>query len=137
MTSTSPKIDLQFKNEKVRFSISSCTTDKKHSFYTLTKQEAEQFIKRLQYLEQYTWSQFANPAKREDGLTTEKPNLKSFDLIDQQNKDYLLDQIYFREDKYYFHFRVGKLGLFRVFGYQYKQFFYITHLDPKGKIHHS
>ena len=133
MTSTSPKIDLQFKNEKVRFSISRCTTDKKHSFYTLTKQEAEQFIKRLQYLEQYTWSQFANPAKRGDGLTMEKPNSDSFNLIDQQNKD----QIYFQEDKYYFHFRIKQSEPFRVFGYQYKQFFHITHLDPKGKVHHS
>ena len=91
MTGTSPKIDLQFQNEKVRFSISSCTTDKKHSFYSLTKQEAEQLIKRLQYLERYTWSQFANPVDRKNGLTIEKPNSNSFNLIDQQDKDYLLD----------------------------------------------
>ncbi|MFH1454864.1 MAG: hypothetical protein ABIF22_00875 [bacterium] len=52
-------------------------------------------------------------------------------MIDEQNTspEKLAEQ-------YYFHFRVEQRGLFRVFGYQKRQFFCITHIDKDGKIHH-
>jgi len=68
---------------------------------------------------------------REHGVTLEKRGSESFEMIDGQNTSAskLLEQ-------YYYHFRVEQKGVFRIFGYQYRQFFCITHIDPIGKIHH-
>ena len=56
---------------------------------------------------------------------------KSNPIILQQDKS--IEKI---TEQYYFHLRVEKKGLFRVFGYQKKQFFCITHIDPNGNINH-
>ena len=128
----STKFDLEYAEFKVRFSICDCSLDKKLSFWKLDSREhAERFISRLKYLEKLTWTQFAN-LPRENGLTLEKPGTPNFKLIDRQNTS---------EKKLieprYFHFRIEQKGLFRVFGYQYEQFFCITHIDPHGNINHS
>lgn len=129
---TPSKINLQFAEYKVVFSICDCSLDKKYSFYYgLNRESSEKFLKKLKHLEQLTWSQLS-ALPREDGLTPEKTDAESFQMIHEQNTcpDKLVEQ-------YYFHFRVEKKGLFRVFGYQYKHYFCITHIDYKGRIHHS
>lgn len=123
------KIDTQYENERVFFLFNSCALDKHHSFYSLNKEQAKQLLDRINYISSMTWKQFAN-LPREQGLTSEKQNTNSFNLIHQQNP--LEEKI---AEQYYFHFRVKPSQPFRVFGYQYKQFFHITHLDPKGKVH--
>lgn len=76
------------------------------------------------------WKQFASLG-REDGLTVEDPNSDNFKMI--QEKDSSIGKIV---EQHYFHFRVEKDGLFRIFGYQRKQFFCITQIDANGAINH-
>lgn len=125
---TSTKFNLQYAEAKVSFSLSDCSLDKKYSFWRLNRGQAEKFVERLRHIEKLTWKQFAS-LPRKDGLTPERSD--NFDLIHKQNtsEGKLVEQ-------YYFHFRVEKIGLFRVFGYQRDQFFCITHIDPDGKINH-
>ncbi len=127
---TPTKFDLQYAENKVRFSICDCSLDKKYSFWSLDRQQAMKFIARLRYIEKLKWKEFAN-LSRKNGVTPEKSGSPNFDLIHTQNtcESKLMEP-------YYFHFRVEQIGLFRVFGYQHKQFFYITHIDPNGKINH-
>ena len=68
---------------------------------------------------------------REHGTTVEIKGSESFAMIDEQDTSAskLLEQ-------YYYHFRVEQKGVFRIFGYQRKQFFCITHIDRDGRIHH-
>ena len=124
------KIDLQYAEESVRFSIANCSIDKKYSFWSITKEEAKKLVKKLAHFETMNWKQTA-ALPRENGLTSEKRGSESFSLIDNQNsnKDKMLEQ-------HYFHLRIEPRGLFRIFGYQRMSIFYITHIDPKGKIHH-
>ena len=128
--STSTKIDLEYAEEKVCFSICDCSLDKKYSFYCLGKEQAKRFIEKLKHVEKMTWKQLS-ALRRDTGLTTEKIGSSNFDLIHEQSsyEGKLMEQ-------YYFHFRVELRGLFRVFGYQKRQFFCITHIDPNGKINH-
>lgn len=125
----STKIDLAYAEAYVCFSITDCAL-KKYSFWCLDKQQAETLLKRLKHIEKLTWNQFAN-LSRQDGVTPEKPDTPNFDMIHEENTSpgKMVEQ-------YYFHFRVEKKRLFRVFGYQRKQFFCITHIDPNGKINH-
>ncbi len=127
---TPTKFDLQHSESNVVFSISDCSLGKKYSFWCLNKEQAKRFLARLIYVEKLTWSKFAN-LPRDKGVTSEKVGSDNFDLIHKQNTSAskLVEQ-------YYFHFRVEQRGLFRVFGYQRNQFFYITHIDPDGKINH-
>ncbi len=127
---TPSKIDLRFAEQKIIFLICDCSLDKNYSFWKLSREQAERFIKRLKHIEQLTWSQFSN-LPRASGLTPEKSEDTSFDLIHGQNTaaEKLVEQ-------YYFHFRVEQTGLFRIFGYQKRQFFCITHIDRDGIIHH-
>lgn len=128
---TSSKFDLEYAEHKVIFSICDCTLNKKYSFYNnLTKEKAKKFLGKLQYFEKYTWRQFAN-LSRENGVTCERKNSDNFNLIHNENTlgRNVLEQ-------YYYHFRVEPRGLFRIFGYQKEQIFYITHIDPNGKINH-
>lgn len=127
---TPTKFDLQYAENKVRFSICDCSLDKKYSFWSLDKQQAIKFLDRLRYIEKLKWKEFAN-LPRKNGVTPEKSGSMNFDLIHTQStcESKLVEQ-------YYFHFRVEQVGLFRVFGYQHEQFFCITHIDPNGKINH-
>lgn len=127
---TPTKFDLQHTEKKVCFSICDCSLDKKYSFWCLDKKQAKKFIEKLRYIEKMTWKQLAG-LPRKKGLTSEKSGSSNFDLIHEQNtsESKIVEQ-------YYFHFRVEQKGLFRVFGYQKEQFFYITHIDPEGKINH-
>ncbi|MAZ56253.1 hypothetical protein CL653_00470 [bacterium] len=123
------KFDLGYAESNVCFSITDCSL-KKYSFWCLNKQQAETLLKRLKHIEKLTWSQFIN-LSRQDGVTPEKNDTPNFIMIHEENTspDKMVEQ-------YYFHFRIEKRGLFRVFGYQKKQFFCITHIDPNGKINH-
>ena len=127
---TSTKFDLIHTESKVCFSISDCSLNKKYSFYDLGRELAKKFIIRLQHIEKMTWSQFIN-SPRKDGVTPEKKDGENFNMIHEENSS---EQKFV--EQYYFHFRVEKLGLFRIFGYQKGQIFYITHIDPSGKINH-
>jgi len=127
---TPTKFDLQYAEEKVCFSVCDCSLDKEYSFWCLSKEQAKKFLERLRYIEKLTWKQFAN-LPRKNGLTSEKANSPNFSLIHKQNTS----ESRFVE-QYYFHFRVEQVGLFRVFGYQRGQFFFITHIDPYGEINH-
>lgn len=127
---TPAKFDLLYAEKQVRFSISDCSLDKKFSFWSLDKQQAEKLIKRLKQIEKLTWKQFAS-LQRKNGLTPEKQGSSNFDLVHNQSTSE--SKI---TEQYYFHFRVEQTNLFRVFGYQHQQFFSITHIDPKGKINH-
>lgn len=114
----------------VVFSICDCSLGKKYSFYNLNRKQATIFLKRLRNIEKLKWKQFISlPCK--DGVTPEKNGSKNSNMIHEENTSErkVVEQ-------YYFHFRVEKIGLFRVFGYQKDQFFCITHIDPNGKINH-
>ncbi|MDP3958394.1 MAG: hypothetical protein Q8Q36_02960 [bacterium] len=124
------KIDLRHADEKIIFLICDCSLHKDYSFWKLTRDQAERFIGRLKYIETLTWSQFSGNS-RDRGLTTEKPGTDSFEMIDFQNTS--PEKIV---EKYYFHFRIEQTGKFRIFGYQKRQFFCITHIDRDGEIHH-
>ena len=129
-TETPTKFDLLYTEHKVVFSICDCSLDKKYSFWCLNKEQATKFRDRLRHIEKLTWKQFAS-LPRKNGLTPEKSDSPNFDLIHSQNSSErkIVEQ-------YYFHFRVEQINLFRVFGYQRGQFFYITHIDPKGEVNH-
>jgi len=129
---TPSKIDLRYAEEKVVFYICNCSLDKKYSFYGLDKGEATKLIKKLRHIEEMTWSQWAS-LDRKRGLTSEIPESDSFSMIDAQDSS----EQKMVDIRYYFHFRIEQTGLFRVFGYQRKQFFCVTHMDPKGNIHHN
>ena len=125
------KIDLRYAEENIVFVICDCSLRKSYSFYGLSREEATKLIEKLKYIEKHTWKQFAN-IDRTNGLTSEKPNTEGFKLIHEQNSS-----IKKLAEQYYFHFRVEKSDLFRVFGYQRNHYFCITHIDPNGKIQHS
>lgn len=126
------KVNAIHADEKVCFSVTDCSLDKKYSFWSLVKGEAELLVKRLKEIEKMTWKQFAG-LPRKNGLTKEKSASKSFCLIEGQDTS---DESKMTGEAYYFHFRIQQKGLFRVFGYQSGRCFRITHIDPKGKIHH-
>ena len=125
------KIDLRHAESRVVFSFCDCSLDKKHSFYDISRDEATKLINRLRYIEKMTWKQLAS-LSREDGLTSEDIGCNNFEMIKQ--KDTSEQQM--TGERYYFHLRIEKKGLFRVFGYQKGQLFCITHVDPRGKINH-
>jgi hypothetical protein len=132
MTDQAPsKIDLRYAESLVVFSICDCSLNKKHSFYGLSREKATELIKRLRYIEKLTWKQLAS-LSRQDGLTFEDVGSDNFEMIKEQ--DTSAQQM--AGERYYFHFRVEKVGLFRVFGYQKCQLFCITHIDPDGEINH-
>lgn len=125
------KINLLHSDSKIIFLIRDCSLNKDYSFWKLNREQAELFIARLKHIEEMTWAQFSN-IPRGFGLTVEKPGTKSYDMIDLQNTspEKLMGE------KYYFHFRIKQSDLFRVFGYQKRQYFCITHLDRDGSVHH-
>lgn len=128
---TPSKIDLQYAERKIVFYFCDCSLNKNYSFYGLSKEEATRLIKKLRYIEKMTWKQFAN-LDRKNGLTSEIPESNSFNMISVQDSS----EQKIAGVRYYFHFRIERNGEFRVFGYQKDQFFCITHIDPKGDIHH-
>ncbi len=130
---TSKRIDFNYSDHGVVFSIRDCSLDGKYSFWKMDKKEAERLIKRLGYFENMTWRQFS-ALPREKGITKEKKNTESFEMI--KNQDSSTKKI--AGETYYFHFRVsGTKKTFRVFGYQERHFFCITHIDREGRIHHK
>lgn len=130
---TASKIDLRYSEQKIVFTICDCSLDKKYSFYYgLNRETAEKFIDKLKHFELYEWRQLSG-LDRKHGLTTERPGTDSYNMIDSQNNS----PEKLTGEKYYFHFRIEQTGKFRVFGYQKKQFFCITHIDYKGQIHHD
>lgn len=128
---TPSKIDLRHAESRVVFSICDCSLNKNYSFYGLNRTEAAKFINKLQHIEKMTWRQLAS-LPREKGITPEKPASESFNMICEQD----FSEQGLTNEKYYFHFRIEQVGLFRIFGYQKDQLFCITHIDRKGKIHH-
>ena len=124
---TKTKIDLEYSEEKVHFSICDCSLNKKYSFWSLNREQAKKFIEKLKHIEKMKWKELA-ACPRETGLTPERHDSGNFKMIDEQNT-YAAKLT----EQHYFHFRVERTGLFRVFGYQKHQFFYITHIDPRGR----
>jgi hypothetical protein len=68
---TPTKIDLQYTEFRVIFSICDCSLDKEYSFWRLDREQATRFLKRLQYIEKLTWGQFASLPQK-NGITIEK-----------------------------------------------------------------
>lgn len=126
---TPSKIDLRHAESRVVFSICACTLNKKYSFFGLSREEATKLIEKLRHIEKLIWKQWAS-LDRKNGLTSEDPKSENFDMIAAQDSS----EQQMVDERYYFHFRVEKIGLFRVFGYQKGQLFCITHIDPRGKI---
>ena len=127
--STPSKIDLLHAESRVVFYFCECSLNKKHSFYGLIREDAKKLIDKLRHIEKLTWKQLAS-LSRKDGLTPEISGSDSFNMIsDQDSSEQQMAGV-----RYYFHFCVEKIGLFRVFGYQKDQFFCITHIDPNGNI---
>lgn len=125
------KIDLQYADSTVIFRFHDCCLKKGRSFYDLSRDQATVLLERIRYIERLTWRQLSGLG-RKDGLTVEIPNSETYALIEEQNSsDRLL------VERHYFHIRVEKSDTFRLFGYQYKEFFCITHIDPIGRFHHS
>ena len=127
---TPTKIDIQYADEHVLFDISDCTLNKKYSLCNLKRDDLKKFVSKLQYYRKLTWRKFGDN-DRATGLTKERPGTESCNMIDGENS---------RPEKvvkrYYFHFRIGSQhSTFRVFGYQHKNAFCITHPDLKGAIH--
>lgn len=129
---TLSKTDPRHSESRVVFYFCDCSLNKKYSFYGLDKEKATRLIDKLKHIEKMEWKQFSNPSQRRNGLTPEKKESESFNMIHDQNSS---EKQFF--EQYYFHFRIEQTGLFRVFGYQRDQFFCITHIDPGGLIHHS
>lgn len=125
----STKIDIQYAEKKIIFLICDCSLHKDYSFWKLSRNQAEMFIERLKYIEQLDWNQFSNLG-REKGITSEISGTDSYEIINEQNTspEKFIEQ-------YYFHFRIKHGEKFRVFGYQKRQYFCITHIDYEGKIH--
>jgi len=112
--------------------MSNCSLDKKYSFKHLRPQEKAELENKMKYLEKMTWRALAN-LPRENGLTREKLNSPGYKLINEQDPS--INKMP-GVDHYYFHFRVKNRGLFRVFGYQQDECFYVTQIDPNSKINH-
>lgn len=125
------KIDLLHAEERVVFYFCDCSLNKNHSFYSLKREEATKLIKKLKHIEQMTWKQWAS-LDRKNGLTPEIEKTDSYNMISAQDSS----EQQLAGVRYYFHFRIEQTHLFRVFGYQKRQFFCITHIDPNGRIHH-
>jgi hypothetical protein len=128
---TPSKIDSRYSEHKVLFSICDCSTGKNSSFYNITRIQAEEFLGRLKHIEKLEWRQLA-ALPRESGITVERPDSDSFNMINEQNSS--LEKL---TEQYYFHFRVEQKGKFRIFGYQRGQLFCITHIDADGRVHHD
>ena len=128
----STKIDLRYKEENVYCLFSSCSTDKKWTLYTLNGDNIKILIERLKHLEKLTWGQLANPSQRGLGLTVEKQNSNTFEMIEQQDRHTVGV-----EAQHYFHIRVKQRDPMRLLGYQYRQFFCITHIDSGGNLYHK
>lgn len=126
----STKIDLRYANEDIAFRISDCCTKNKYSLSKLSRNEAKEFVNSLKEQEKKTWKQLSANL-RNTGLTSERPNTNSYQMIDEENSS----PSKITGEKYYFHFRTKATGVYRVFGYQWKKYFFITHIDTKGKIH--
>ena len=105
------------------------TKHAERSYKKCTAEEKDVFDRRCEELKQHTWHELLN-MDRKSGLTPERDekgnNAYEKTLGRRMEK-------HNKEDSYPFHFRVNKT--FRVFGYQYKETFYITELDPKHKVH--
>jgi hypothetical protein len=129
---TPSKIDLRYADFNVVFTICNCSLDKKYSFYYgLDRTSAKVFLDRLRNIEKLDWRKLS-ALGRKDGLSVEKSDSESFNMIDEQNT--MPNKI---TERYYFHIRIEKDGKFRVFGYQRQHYFCITHIDYDGRIHHT
>lgn len=80
-----------------------------------------------------TWKEFVN-LPREKGVTKERPGSVTYNLISEQKECYEGPTL--GDDDYFYHFRVKDGTLFRVFGYQNRDMFCITHFDVSGDFHH-
>jgi hypothetical protein len=128
---TPSKIDLKYSDQLVIFRVSDCCISSKHSLSVLKREQAKIFINRLREKEKLTWKKLSS-LDRKEGLTVEKLQSQSYKMIDSENNS--LSKL--TGEKYYFHMRIEANGLFRIFGYQWNNSFFITHIDPKGIIHH-
>ena len=126
---TPTKVDLRYADKHVVFRVTDSCVGRHYSLCELSREQLERLLNRLKVFEQLTWAQLAG-RQRDVGLTCEAPGGVSFDMIHEQNTspEKLLEQ-------YYFHIRIEPRGTFRVFGYQKGHYFFITHVDPDGRIH--
>ena len=124
------KIDIEYMDSFIIFRIPSVTFDKKYTFSNLNREESEIFIKKIKYIENMKWNQWVSIDRKKFGLTGEIIDSKSFDLV--KEKDHREEIEFGLTKRYYFHFRIDYM---RIFGYQDREYFYITHIDTKLSIH--
>ena len=92
--------------------------------------ERKKLDKRLNDLCSNKWRELVN-TNRERGLTPERKDYHMHGEIKGRS-----DVSHPENQLYPFHLRVPSISrVFRVFGYQYEDTFYITHIDPNHKKH--
>jgi len=124
------KIDIRYADHNIIFDITDSTDNKNYSLCRLNRENLKELLRKLKDIRNLTWKQFSAKS-RDTGITSERKGTESFNMIDAQNSS--PNKIV---EKYYFHFRIGaQHSTFRIFGYQYKNAFCITHFDIKGDIH--
>ena len=121
--------DFKYAECLVVFSFEHCYRGKKYSRKSLDLNQLKMLKDRLNEIEQQTWGELMKKGKT-TGVRKEKNGSSSWKMINKLRPTQL-------SSDYFFHFRVGGKSAFRVFGYQYHEVFFITHIDPKGKIHHK
>ena len=127
MPAAANNTDLLYLEEKVKITF---TKHAERDRKKLTKQQETALSKKCEKLEMHTWHQVVN-TKRETGLTPERK--EKGDTAYTKTLGRAATAGHPQEDIYPFHFRATRQ--FRVFGYQYKETFYITELDTKHKTH--
>lgn len=131
------KIDLAYSGSKVRFSLRGCEHKKDYSVIHVDSRAFSVLQKRLMDLEdKYSWKMLSG-LSREQGLTSELIGTNSYEKIKEQY--YLCEGPSMGDEEYFFHIRVKnkskEYSKFRIFGYQKRDLFCITHFDVDGKIH--
>ncbi len=123
------RYDLKYAKHKIVFSETYCHRGK-YSRKSLDENQKAMLDDRLKHIEGETWETFMSKGEK-SGVTPERKGSKSYKKINE----YKSKASSLPSDDYFFHFRVGAASVFRVFGFQYRHEFCITHIDPKGKIH--
>ncbi len=122
------KFNAKHASDLFTFDTKHCSKIKKYSLESLTSEQRDQLYKRLGHFSKMTWHTLISLSEK-SGLTVDKEGTESFQAIENQKPRLVLEE-------YYFHFRVEQTGKFRVFGYQDRAKFCITHVDPKGNMHY-
>ena len=136
MNAVSSKVDIKFLESPVRFSFRNICKSKDFGLKNKhwDTKTLKVFKDKIEYIEENRiWKDLLALGPKNGGVKVDYEGSSSYKMIDELNTYELKDF----EPKYYFHLELKKKDLFRVFGYQNKDMFCVTHLDIKGLIHHK